>query len=709
MFAEAKKIAVFCIIASIIFTGFSFVSRDTAFSASVAGYEFPNMYGVNFERTNFYYAQGRSSNEVRWKADLKYPIYASPVMDSEGNVFFTDDDGNITGLSPLKGLNIFRVHIGSYVYSTPVIEGNRLYVVGGNPEYLYCFNIETAERVFRISLENEVHDSLLIYDNVIYFGDNNGNFYAYDVKNDNPNLLWKTGVNGKIISSPALYENGDEEYVIFGSTSGTLYCMDAKSGKQIWSVVPLSGGEINATPLIHNGFVYIGAGNDTEGKFVKIDVTNGKIEKSFDTDANIKFGATIFETKSGFDVAFGTQGGKIYVLDADSFDKISEFKSAYSSVTTPVSSDAKGNLYFGTFDRELIAITSDGKEIFDFKTRGKIDTAIIIGKDGTLFFGDDSGYGYALGYRTGDIVVYTNMEKSSFTLTGPITLHGSGKSYRFMGVPEGKYTITFSDIQGYVTPPSVTKFLSPNGNLIFTGNYKRKITPSNGTLIVVTNLEDAKFVVEDSSGKTVGTGSGKKTVLTLAPGTYTVKFGDVKGFVTPDDQKVEVKEKETTVVQVEYVKKPEENPNPPKQKEKVIKIVLKIGSPYMTVNGHIEEVDPGRGTAPVIIPKWSRTVVPIRAIIESLGGKISWDPKDRAVGISLGSKTIKIWIGKNVALVNGDYKLIDDKNPSVTPIIINDRTMVPVRFVAEELGCTVEWNGKTREITITYTVKGDNG
>ncbi len=143
--------------------------------------------------------------------------------------------------------------------------------------------------------------------------------------------------------------------------------------------------------------------------------------------------------------------------------------------------------------------------------------------------------------------------------------------------------------------------------------------------------------------------------------------------------------------------------------EKVIE--MKIGSPYMFVNGIMEEIDPGRGTKPVIIPKWGRTVVPIRAIVEALGGTIEWDGKTRSITITLNEKQlppsppvhtiyIVMQIDNPVASVNGEKRWIDSKNHSVKPVIINDRTMVPIRFVAENLGCTVEWDGKTKTITI---------
>ncbi len=136
---------------------------------------------------------------------------------------------------------------------------------------------------------------------------------------------------------------------------------------------------------------------------------------------------------------------------------------------------------------------------------------------------------------------------------------------------------------------------------------------------------------------------------------------------------------------------------------KTIVITLKPGDPYMTVNGVEQEIDPGRGTKPVIIPKWGRTVVPIRAIVEALGGTIGWDPVQRMVTINLGDNTINLWIGKPKASVNGEMKWIDEKDHSVKPIIVNGRTMLPLRFVVENLGCSVDWDPKTKTITITYT------
>ena len=133
-----------------------------------------------------------------------------------------------------------------------------------------------------------------------------------------------------------------------------------------------------------------------------------------------------------------------------------------------------------------------------------------------------------------------------------------------------------------------------------------------------------------------------------------------------------------------------------KKPAKTITIILQVGQTTFTVNGTSNTLD-----SPPII-KNGRTLLPIRPVVEALGGSVSWDGNEKKVTVTLGSTTIELWIGKNTARVNGVTKPIDSTNSKVVPEIINGRTMLPLRFVTENLGCTVQWDGSTQTITITY-------
>lgn len=132
------------------------------------------------------------------------------------------------------------------------------------------------------------------------------------------------------------------------------------------------------------------------------------------------------------------------------------------------------------------------------------------------------------------------------------------------------------------------------------------------------------------------------------------------------------------------------------------KMVLTIDNPFMMVNGTQKEIDPGQGTAPYVSAQ-GRTLCPIRAIIESMGGTIAWDGKTQCVTLKKDANVIKLWIGKDKAEVNGTLKEIDP-GKGVTPIISSTgRTMLPIRFILEELQLPpLAWNGNLHTITIQY-------
>lgn len=97
--------------------------------------------------------------------------------------------------------------------------------------------------------------------------------------------------------------------------------------------------------------------------------------------------------------------------------------------------------------------------------------------------------------------------------------------------------------------------------------------------------------------------------------------------------------------------------------------------------------------APVI--QEGRTLVPVRAIFESLGMTVEWDGLTRTVTGRTGGKIIKLVIDNNIALVNGQEVALD-----VPATIINGSTLVPVRFVAENLGAEVDWDNNTQSVLI---------
>jgi hypothetical protein len=87
--------------------------------------------------------------------------------------------------------------------------------------------------------------------------------------------------------------------------------------------------------------------------------------------------------------------------------------------------------------------------------------------------------------------------------------------------------------------------------------------------------------------------------------------------------------------------------------------------------------------------------VPIRFPAEALGAKVDWNSALRRVEIEKTGRQVQLGVGRLVAWVNGKRVTLYER-----PFIENERTYVPLRFVAESLGASVHWDGPTRTVQI---------
>lgn len=118
-------------------------------------------------------------------------------------------------------------------------------------------------------------------------------------------------------------------------------------------------------------------------------------------------------------------------------------------------------------------------------------------------------------------------------------------------------------------------------------------------------------------------------------------------------------------------------------------IKMTIDDKHLYVNGNISYMD----VSPFIIA--GRTFIPARYIAESLGAKVSWNHIKRTVTITFDDINISLTIDNKTAQVNGETVQLD-----TAPLICNNRTYVPLRFVAEQLGADVEYIDSEQKIII---------
>ena len=98
----------------------------------------------------------------------------------------------------------------------------------------------------------------------------------------------------------------------------------------------------------------------------------------------------------------------------------------------------------------------------------------------------------------------------------------------------------------------------------------------------------------------------------------------------------------------------------------------------------------------------NRTLVPFRFLSEQLGAGVAWNEEDRTVTYETEEMTMVLTIDSSVAMINGEEVELDS-----APVIDADsaRTVVPLRFVSEQMGYEVDWNEATRIIVISAPVE----
>lgn len=113
----------------------------------------------------------------------------------------------------------------------------------------------------------------------------------------------------------------------------------------------------------------------------------------------------------------------------------------------------------------------------------------------------------------------------------------------------------------------------------------------------------------------------------------------------------------------------------------------------VNVNGELVKFD----VQPTIID--GRTLVPVRTIFEKLGLEVGWDDETRTVIGKNNGMEIKLPVGNKKATKNGLEIELD-----VPSSIIEGRTLVPVRFIAESLGAEVDWDEETKTVIISENI-----
>lgn len=300
-----------------------------------------------------------------WTANTGAAVSASPAVTggSGGRVFVQNRKGLVLALFAADGKVLWRTQTGDdipldwgyengdvWVSSPAVVDGTVL--VGSGDGHLYALDAASGKGKWRVETGGRIRSSPAVADGTVYVGSLDGSVYAADLATGA--LKWRFDTEGRglssarfgfdrksIQSSPAVADGT----VYIGARDGSLYAIDAATGKQRWRASHGMSWVITG-PAVWDGKVFVGS---SDARFVQaVDAENGREVWRTPMPASIWSSPSI----AGSTLYVGDTGGGVHALDAKTGKTLWTFETGRGVFGAPVPVDgavlvtsSDGNLY----------------------------------------------------------------------------------------------------------------------------------------------------------------------------------------------------------------------------------------------------------------------------------------------------------------------------------------------------------------------------
>ncbi len=124
-----------------------------------------------------------------------------------------------------------------------------------------------------------------------------------------------------------------------------------------------------------------------------------------------------------------------------------------------------------------------------------------------------------------------------------------------------------------------------------------------------------------------------------------------------------------------------------------------IGEPEYTVNGTIKEFDKNTEVLPYIDNETGEIMMPLRCVLEEMGGSLGWDEKTQTTSISYKGTKIEIAAGDSMAVINGNSIILKS-----VPQNVNGTLYVAASFISDNLGTDIQWEQDKNRIVMKSEV-----
>jgi eukaryotic-like serine/threonine-protein kinase len=243
--------------------------------------------------------------------------------------------------------------------------------------------------------DDSFSSSPAVVNGTVYTGTANGLVFAYNGKTGQP--LWQNNIGLNNYSSPAV-ANG----IVYVGTD-TLYALNAKSGKVIWTYK--TGGYIGS-PIVDNGVLYFGS---YDSNVYALDAATGKLLWSYNTHSPANSSPAVANG-----MVYIAEDASVIALNASSGTEQWTF-----SVGSGTPTVANGIVYISGNDNNLYALNASTGALVWKKAVSGVEYEALAVANGMLFFGTDNSIMYAFNAQTGT-QIWAFTAKSLFSVSPAI-------------------------------------------------------------------------------------------------------------------------------------------------------------------------------------------------------------------------------------------------------------------------------------------------
>lgn len=527
-----------------------------------------------------------------------------------------------------------------------------------------------------------------IVENRLYFASQN---IANCLDLETGKKIWGAELVSNIVTPPCFVSGR----AIFCDKVGNVYSIDSSNGKVIDKASTSSG--IVAPPIVISGLIYV---SSTSGKVVSF---TPDLKEQMSVDLETPLSCSPIITSQG--LFQQTSDGTIYIVNPENGAILSNIKAdppigqmcqndglinipVQSGITRlkgdqriPIELPSSPSCMVAVPGGPLVVGTSFGlygisgdKLSWSMKTEKPVSA--VSANSEIAVFGCAGGLVAGVRLKDGEVLWKATMAGD---IAHPIPIIHDGL------VVSSSKSVTFFKLWDLNPEPSIIDLGHVPTGEIATGSFSMS-NPANSTGPVQVICTSEKQEITINPGNAIIVPGGKAFFNVVLDSTG-IKEGKYSTTITIKTKTSSYK----VVVGYNIVPQP-------------FVAELKLGDPIMKMKRGTQKWEVKLDSPPFL--QSNRTMVPLRAISESFGPKVTYVkdgcPGSGRVDITLGGTIIYHCIGTNMLTLKLPGKQPEAKTFDTASVIVAGRTFVPIRFIAEAFLATVNWDANTKTVIITY-------